>query len=96
MVSCTFCNSMNPGNLYPQLSPGSKLVLEPTGGLLIAAGADGLSAKNRICDLNPLALQIARRCDGSRTREELLAEVDDRCEGIAFDACRQPRSSSPI
>lgn len=76
---------MEVGQLCPFFAKGSLLLLEPIGGLLVFPMDPLKPRERRTFELNPLAVEVAKRCNGLRTCVEIISEIDNLVKGGGFD-----------
>lgn len=76
---------MNISRLYPYFKKDSRLVVEPIGGLL-AIPSEGARFKNKPkLELNPLAVEIAKRCTGKQTCLDIVYVMAHSIRADGFD-----------
>lgn len=66
---------MDVDKLYPYVKKGSRLVLEPVGGLLKLASDGANFKKEPKLELNALAVEIVKRCNGQQTCHDIIYEM---------------------
>ncbi len=77
---------MTTANRYPYAGEDWLLHHHPKGGQIKRERAPDDASQSGIWDVTPLAISTLLLCDGTRTLEQVLREVDRNCEGTGFSA----------